>query len=104
MSGHLPDVPRAIRLHDGRYRIGPDRENMMFLIQVELISGVFMAPQKRAMIERLTDAVVAIEGESMREATWCLVEEVSSGDCGIGGQTPTADDVRALARSDHEPS
>ena len=72
----------------------------MFLIQVKLIGGVFTAPQKRAMIEHLTDAVVAIEGESMRAATWCLVEEVPSGDWGIGGQTPTADDVRALARSD----
>ena len=82
----------------------PDKEKAMFLIQVKLISGVFTAPQKRAMIERLTDAVVALEGESMREATWCVVEEVASGDWGIGGQTPTADDVRALARSGDEHS
>jgi 4-oxalocrotonate tautomerase len=74
----------------------------MFLIQVKLISGVFTGPQKRALIERLTDAVVEIEGDGMRQATWCVVEEVASGDWGIGGQTPTADDVRALARSDDE--
>jgi 4-oxalocrotonate tautomerase len=34
----------------------------------------------------------------MRSVTWCLVEEVASGEWGIGGQGLTADDVKALAR------
>lgn len=72
----------------------------MFLIQVKLIEGVFTAQQKREIVERLTDAMVAIEGENMRQVTWCVVEEVAGGDWGIGGQTPTADDVKALARSE----
>ena len=38
----------------------------MPLIQVKLIEGVFTAPQKQEIVERLTDAMVAIEGESMR--------------------------------------
>jgi 4-oxalocrotonate tautomerase len=70
----------------------------MPLIQVKLIAGVFTAPQKQEIIERLTDAMVAIEGEEMRSVTLCLVEEVASGEWGIGGQTLTADDVKALAR------
>lgn len=70
----------------------------MPLIQVKVVEGVFTAQQKQEIIERLTDALVAIEGESMRQATWCLVEEVASGDWGIGGQPLTADDERALAR------
>ena len=70
----------------------------MPLIQVKLIEGVFTAPQKQEIIERLTDAMVAIEGEDMRSVTWCLVEEVASGEWGIGGQTLTTDDVKALAR------
>jgi 4-oxalocrotonate tautomerase len=52
----------------------------MPLIQVTLIEGVFTAPQKQEIIERLTDAMVAIEGEAMRSVTWCLVEEVASGE------------------------
>jgi 4-oxalocrotonate tautomerase len=68
------------------------------LIQVKVIEGVFTAPQKREIVERLTDAMVAIEGEEMRPVTWCLVEEITSGEWGVGGQTITADDVRALAR------
>ena len=70
----------------------------MPLIQVKLIEGVFTAPQKQEIIERLTDAMVAIQGEGMRSVTWCLVEEVASGEWGLGGQTLTADDVKALAR------
>ena len=70
----------------------------MALIQVRLIEGVFTAPQKREIIERLTDAMVEIEGENMRRTIWCVIEEVASGEWGIGGKTLTADDVKALAR------
>jgi 4-oxalocrotonate tautomerase len=71
----------------------------MALIRVAVIAGVFTRTQKEEIIERLTDAMVAIEGENMREAVWCLVEEVASGEWGVGGRTLTADDVRALARA-----
>ncbi len=50
------------------------------------------------IIHRLTDAMVSIEGEAMRGVTWCVVEEVESGDWGIGGKALTTADVRALAR------
>ena len=60
----------------------------MPLIQVKVIEGVFTAPQKHEIIERLTDAMVAIEGENLRSVTWCLVEEVASGEWGSGGASP----------------
>ena len=44
----------------------PTKEDSVPLIQVKLIEGVFTAPQKREIVERLTDAMVEIEGESMR--------------------------------------
>jgi 4-oxalocrotonate tautomerase len=69
----------------------------MPLIVVKVIEGVFTAPQKQEIVQRLTDAIVEIEGENMRRLTWCLVEEVAGGDWGIGGQTLTADDIKALA-------
>ena len=69
----------------------------MPLIEVKLIEEVFTPAQKREMITRLTDAMVAIEGENMRSATSVIVEEVRSGDWGIGGQAMTTDAVRALA-------
>jgi 4-oxalocrotonate tautomerase len=60
----------------------------MPLINVKLIEDVFTPDQKREIVERLTDAMVSIEGENMRSVTWVVVEEVASGDWGIGGQPP----------------
>ena len=69
----------------------------MPLIQVRVIEGVFTEAQKRQIVHKLTDAMVSVEGENMRPVTWVIVEEVKSGDCGIGGKSLTTADVRALA-------
>ena len=69
----------------------------MPLIQVKLIEEVFSPEQKREIVEKLTDTMVSIEGENMRAVTWVVIEEVKSGDWGIGGKALTTDDVRALA-------
>jgi 4-oxalocrotonate tautomerase len=69
----------------------------MPFINVKLIEDVFTPEQKRRIVEELTDAMVAIEGESMRQVTWVVVEEVHSGDWGIAGKPLTTQDVRALA-------
>jgi 4-oxalocrotonate tautomerase len=75
------------------------QEAAMPFIQIKVVAGVFTAQQKREIVERLTEALVEIAGEGMRQLTWCVVEEVPSGEWGIGGQSITADDVRAIARS-----
>jgi 4-oxalocrotonate tautomerase len=69
----------------------------MPLINVKLVEGVFSEDQKHDIITRLTDAMVSVEGENMRGVTWCLVEELKSGDWGIGGDPLTTDTVRGLA-------
>jgi 4-oxalocrotonate tautomerase len=69
----------------------------MPLIQVKLIENVFTPEQKQQIVRRLTDAMVEIEGENMRPVTWCVVEEVKSGDWGIAGNPLTTADVKALA-------
>jgi 4-oxalocrotonate tautomerase len=75
------------------------QEASMPFIQIKVVAGVFTAQQKREIVERVTEALVAIAGEGMRQLTWCVVEEVPSGEWGIGGQSITADDVRAIARA-----
>jgi len=72
----------------------------MPLVNVKLIEGVFSDSQKQEMIEKITDAMVTIEGENMRQVTWVVVEEVKSGDWAIGGKTLTTNDVKALAAGD----
>lgn len=69
----------------------------MPLINVKLIEGVFNENQKKEIISRLTDTMVSIEGENLRSVTWVVLEEVKSGQWGIGGQPTTTSDVHAMA-------
>jgi 4-oxalocrotonate tautomerase len=73
------------------------KEAFMPLIQVKVIEGVFTEAQKREIVHKLTDAMVSIEGENMRSVTMVIVDEVKSGDWGIGGKALTTADVKALA-------
>ena len=69
----------------------------MPLVNVKMLEGVFTPVQKREIIRKLTDTVVSIEGENMREVTVVILEEVKSGDWGIGGKSLTTNDVKELA-------
>lgn len=69
----------------------------MPLVDIELIEGVFDGEQKARMIQKVTDAMVEVEGEGMRGVTWVRVKEVAQGHWGIGGKTPSAADVKAMA-------
>lgn len=71
----------------------------MPLVDIQLIEGVFTADQKKDMIEKVTNTMVDIEGESLRGVTWVRVQEVASGAWGIGGKALTAADVKALQGS-----
>ena len=69
----------------------------MPFVEIKLIEGVFTGAQKKDMIEKVTDAMVTVEGEKMRGVTWVVIDEVKSGDWGIGGKSITLEDVKALA-------
>jgi 4-oxalocrotonate tautomerase len=69
----------------------------MPLVTIKVIEGVFTTQQKQEMIERVTDAMLSVEGENMRPVTWVLVDEnVKSGDWGIGGQGVSVEAIRAI--------
>lgn len=69
----------------------------MPLIQVKLIENVFTDRQKQEIITKLTEAMVSIEGENLRPVTWVVIEDVRSGDWGIGGQALSTEAVKAMA-------
>lgn len=69
----------------------------MPLVTIEVIKDVFTPAQKQDLIGKVTDAMVSVEGESMRGVTWVRVQEIEQGDWGIGGKTLTAADVHAMA-------
>ena len=69
----------------------------MPFVNIKLIEGVFNEEQKQEMIQKVTDTMVSIEGENMRPVTWVVLEEVKSGEWGIGGKGYTTEDVRKIA-------
>jgi 4-oxalocrotonate tautomerase len=68
----------------------------MSIITVRLIEGLLTAAQKRQLAAKLTEALVAIEGEAMRAVTWCVIEEVKNGHWMVGGQPLTRREVRSI--------
>ncbi|MEO9778090.1 MAG: tautomerase family protein [Sedimentitalea sp.] len=69
----------------------------MPLVDIQLIEDVFTPSQKKEMIEKITDVMVGIEGEAMRQVTWVRVQEFASGEWAIGGNPLSTADVKALA-------
>ncbi|MBL4630412.1 MAG: hypothetical protein JKY14_04390 [Paraglaciecola sp.] len=48
------------------------------------------------MIEKLTNTMVSIEGEALRNVTWVRIIEINEGDWAIGGQPLVAKQVHAM--------
>ncbi len=71
----------------------------MPLVQIKGVGGYLSLEQKQELIRRVTDAVVSVEGEGLRQVTWVTIEDVAPGAWGVGGQPITADDLRAMAAS-----
>ncbi|GJL79179.1 MAG: 4-oxalocrotonate tautomerase [Nitrospinaceae bacterium] len=69
----------------------------MPLVQIKGISGVLNHEQKQEMIKKVTDAVVSVEGEGLRPVTWVIIEDVKSGEWGVGGNPVTTHEVQELA-------
>ena len=71
----------------------------MPLANIKVIEGVFNDAEKKQIIENVTEALVEVEGEQIRDKTVVIVEETKSGDWGVGGQTLTSQQVRSLRQA-----
>lgn len=69
----------------------------MPMVTIDVIKDVFTPKQKQDLIAKVTDAMVAVEGENLRGVTWVRIKEFESGDWAIGGKPLKASDVQALA-------
>ena len=69
----------------------------MPLAQLKGLSGFLSAEQKGELIRKVTDAIVSVEGEGLRPMTWVILDEVPSGDWGVGGTAVTTDALKNLS-------
>ncbi|MFE0190558.1 4-oxalocrotonate tautomerase family protein [Streptomyces sp. NPDC059008] len=67
----------------------------MPFIDIKVIAGVFTPEEKQKMVEDVSEALIAIEGEALRPVTHVVVTETPSGEWAVGGKALTAEDVRA---------
>ena len=70
----------------------------MPLVTIDVIKDVFTPKQKNDLIEKVTAAMIEVEGENMRPVTWVRINEFEGGDWAIGGKPLRAADVHALAK------
>ena len=69
----------------------------MPMVTIDVIKGVFTPKQKEQLIEKVTAAMIDVEGENMRGVTWVRIAEFESGDWAVGGRRLHTADVQAIA-------
>jgi len=65
--------------------------------QIKVIENVFDEQKKEQIIKRVTEALVSVEGEGLREKTVVVVEEVKSGNWAVGGNILSSEDVKKMS-------
>lgn len=65
----------------------------MLLVTVDVLKNVLTPDQKVLLIEKITTALVEVEGENIRPVAWVRINEFEGGDWAIGGQRLSAYDV-----------
>jgi 4-oxalocrotonate tautomerase len=68
----------------------------MPFIDIKVIQGAFTSEEKRELVERVSEAAIAVEGEALRPYTVTALTETPSGEWAVGGQTLTADEVKSV--------
>jgi 4-oxalocrotonate tautomerase len=68
----------------------------MPLAQIKGIRGVLTLEQKQEMIKKVTEAIISVEGEGVRPVTWVVIEDVPSGQWGVGGDLVTTSAVQEM--------
>lgn len=56
---------------------------------IRVIEGVYSKEKKTELLQKVSDAMIEVSGEGMRDKTWVVIEEVKPGDWWIGGKAPS---------------
>lgn len=63
-------------------------------VTISTVRGIFDVAQKQALLERVTDLMVEVEGQGnpdFRRNVWVKIEEGEPADWSLGGMIPTPD-------------
>lgn len=68
----------------------------MPLVEVKVFEQELSEEQAKELISRITDAVTSVTSEKLRDVTWVIVNEVRSGNWGVGGNALGLEDVKRI--------
>ena len=68
----------------------------MPLVTIDVIKNVFTTEEKNALVDKVSEAMISVEGEALRPATVVILHEVEEGDWAIGGQRFNAAAVHTM--------
>jgi 4-oxalocrotonate tautomerase len=97
--GDLSDAPIVLSAQDAgvvNETAMQTKEIAMPLINVKVMENVLTADQKQDLATRFTDSFAAVVGEPVRPLTWVIIEDITSGQLVIGGDSITTDAVKEL--------
>ena len=68
----------------------------MPLIEVKVFEHELTPAQTQDLIQKITDAVTTVTSDKLRDVTWVIVDEVKSGNWGVGGKALGLADVKRI--------
>ncbi len=71
----------------------------MPFVEIKVFENELSEKESEKLISKVTDTVVSFTGESLRDATWVVVQEVKSGHWGVGGKALGLKDVREMQKA-----
>lgn len=68
----------------------------MPVIDVKVFKDELSQDQSKELIGKITEAVVEVTSDKLRDATWVIINEVKDGHWGVGGKAIGLDDVKKM--------
>jgi 4-oxalocrotonate tautomerase len=68
----------------------------MPLVTIDVLRDAWTSSQKHAFIERVTEAMVDVAGEPLRQVIWVKLAEVDQGQWAVGGQRLSAEMIHSM--------
>jgi len=70
--------------------------DLMPFVEIKVFEGELSKQQSQELIGKVTDTIVSFAGENLRQATWVVIQEVKSGNWGVGGNALGLDDIKRI--------
>lgn len=75
----------------------------MPLVSIDVLRDAWTSAQKHAFIEKVTEAMVEVAGEPLRQVVWVKLNEVDQGQWAVGGERLSAAAIHSMGGNSRAP-